>query len=148
MRASASLPWQAMNFDRLRFTGVETGLEAELPHSQRVTVLFTAIHGALAEEGGQQSKYAFDYPSQNAVGSWQMLTEKGLLARTRLGVVRRYQMNPYALWDVSVAWTRSRIRPYLQLTNLANTRYEEIIGVNMPGRAAMVGLEIQAWKKR
>jgi iron complex outermembrane receptor protein len=47
-----------------------------------------------------------------------------------------------------VAWTRSRIRPYVQLTNLTNTSYEEILGVNMPGRAAMAGVEIQAWKKR
>jgi iron complex outermembrane receptor protein len=62
--------------------------------------------------------------------------------------VKRYQLSPYALWDVSVAWTRSRIRPYVQLTNLTNTSYEEILGVNMPGRAAMVGVEIQAWKKR
>jgi iron complex outermembrane receptor protein len=142
VRSSPTAPWQAMNFDRLRFTGVESGVEAELPHSQKVSVQFTAIHGALADEGGEQSEYAFNYPSQNAVVSWQMLTEKGVLARTRLGIVRRYQMNPYALWDVSVAWTRPRVRPYLQLTNLTNTSYEEIIGVNMPGRAAMVGVEI------
>jgi iron complex outermembrane receptor protein len=90
----------------------------------------------------------FNYPTQNAVVSWQILTPLGILARTRLGVVKRYQLNPYALWDVSVAWTRTRVRPYLQLTNLTNTSYEEILGVNMPGRAVMVGVEIQAWKKR
>jgi len=62
--------------------------------------------------------------------------------------VRRYQLNPYALWDVSVGWTSHRIRPYVQLTNLTSTSYEEIIGVNMPGRAILGGVEIQAWKRR
>jgi iron complex outermembrane receptor protein len=148
VRASPALPWQAMNFDRLRFLGVESGVEADLAHSQKVTVQFTAIHGALQDEGGQQSEYAFNFPTQNAVVSWQILTPQGILARTRLGVVRRYQMNPYALWDASVAWTGKRIRPYVQLTNLTNTSYEEIIGVNMPGRAFLAGIEIQAWKRR
>jgi iron complex outermembrane receptor protein len=148
VRSSPSEPWQAMNFDRLRFLGVESGVEADLAHAQKVSVQFMAIHGALAEEGGEQSEYAFNFPTQNAVVSWQILTKQGVLARTRLGVVRRYQLNPYALWEVSVAWTSRRIRPYVQLTNLTNTSYEEIIGVNMPGRAILAGVEIQAWKKR
>jgi vitamin B12 transporter len=80
--------------------------------------------------------------------SWQILTSQGVLTRTRLGVVKRYQLNPYALWDVSIAWNRSKVRPYVQLTNLTNTSYEEIMGVNMPGRAVLAGVEIQAWKKR
>jgi iron complex outermembrane receptor protein len=148
VRSAPTQPWEAMNFDRLRFVGVESGVEGELAHAQKVSVQFTGIHGALSDEGGQQSEYAFNYPSQNAVASWQILTPQGVLARTRLGVVRRYQMSPYALWDVSVAWTSHRIRPYVQLTNLTNTSYEEIIGVNMPGRAVLAGVEIQAWKKR
>jgi iron complex outermembrane receptor protein len=148
VRSSASLPWQAMNFDQLRFYGVETGVEGDLAHSQKVTVQYTALHGAQSDEGGEQSKYFFNYPTHNAVASWQILTKQGVLARTRLGAVKRYQLNPYALWDVSIAWTRPRVRPYVQLTNLTNTSYEEILGVNMPGRAAMVGVEIQAWKKR
>jgi iron complex outermembrane receptor protein len=148
VRSSASLPWQAMNFDQLRFYGVETGVEGDLAHSQKVTVQYTALHGAQSGEGGAQSKYVFNYPTHNVVASWQILTKQGVLARTRLGAVKRYQLNPYALWDVSIAWTRPRIRPYVQLTNLTNISYEEILGVNMPGRAAMVGVEIQAWKKR
>jgi iron complex outermembrane receptor protein len=148
VRASPDVPWQAMNFDHLRFYGVESGVEGDLPHSQKVTVQFTALHGAQSDEGGEESKYVFNYPTQNAVVSWQILTPQGVLARTRLGVVKRYQLNPYALWDASIAWTRPRIRPYVQLTNLTNASYEEIMGVNMPGRAILAGVEIQAWKKR
>jgi iron complex outermembrane receptor protein len=148
VRSSHNLPWQAMNFDRLRFYGAETGLEGDFVHSQKVVVQYTAMHGAQADEAGLESKYVFNYPTQEAVASWQILTPQGLLARTRVGVVKRYQLNPYALWDASIAWTRSRIRPYVQLTNLTNTSYEEIMGVNMPGRAVLAGVEVLAWKKR
>jgi iron complex outermembrane recepter protein len=148
VRASPDVPWQAMNFDHLRFYGVESGVEGDLSHGQKVMVQFTALHGAQSDEGGEESKYVFNYPTQNAVVSWQILTSQGVLTRTRLGVVKRYQLNPYALWDVSIAWNRSKVRPYVQLTNLTNTSYEEIMGVNMPGRAVLAGVEIQAWKKR
>jgi hypothetical protein len=47
----------------------------------------------------------------------------------------------YALWDVDVAWTHSRVRPYLQLSNLTNANYQELIGIAMPGRSALVGIE-------
>jgi iron complex outermembrane receptor protein len=148
VRSAASAPWMAENFDRLRFTGVESGVEGNFAHSQKVTVQFTAIHGALEDEGGEQSEYAFNYPSQNAVVTYQVLTPQGILARTKLGIVHRYQTNAFALWDVSVGWTAKRVRPYLQLTNLTNSDYQDIIGVNMPGRAALVGVEIQGWGKR
>jgi iron complex outermembrane receptor protein len=148
VRSAPNVPWVAMNFDRLRFYGVETGVEGELKHSQKVTIQYTALHGAQADEGGVQSKYVFNYPVQSFVGSWQILTPQGILARTRLGAVQRYQLSPYALWDVSVAWTKTRVRPYLQLTNLTNTNYEEILGVNMPGRAFMAGLELLVWRKK
>lgn len=148
VRSSPNVAWQAMNFDRLRFYGIETGVEGELAHSQKVTMQYTALHGAQSAEDGEQSKYVFNYPANNAVVSWQILTPQGILARTRVGAVKRYQRSPYALWDVSIAWTKTRVRPYVQLTNLTNTSYEEIMGVNMPGRSGLVGLEIQAWRKR
>ena len=33
------------------------------------------------------------------------------------------------------------IRPFLQLTKLSNTRYQEILGLAMPGQAGMSGVE-------
>jgi iron complex outermembrane receptor protein len=39
------------------------------------------------------------------------------------------------------AYTRGRVHPFLQLSNLTNTGYLEIQGVPMPGRTAIGGLE-------
>jgi iron complex outermembrane receptor protein len=39
------------------------------------------------------------------------------------------------------------VRPYLRFANLANTGYEEIVNVAMPGRTIMGGMQF-IWTKR
>jgi iron complex outermembrane receptor protein len=39
------------------------------------------------------------------------------------------------------------VKPYLQLTNLTNTSYQEIAGLPMPGRGLIAGLEVR-WKAK
>jgi len=40
-----------------------------------------------------------------------------------------------------LARAAGRIRPFVQLTNLTNTSYQEVQQVAMPGRALVVGVE-------
>jgi iron complex outermembrane receptor protein len=63
-------------------------------------------------------------------------------------VVQRYQRDAYPLWDLAIARDKGRVRPYLQLTNLSNTDYQEIVGVAMPGRAVIGGLELVLFTKK
>jgi iron complex outermembrane receptor protein len=142
VRSSPAAPWQAMNFDRLHFTGAELGFEARLRHAQQIEIQYTALHGIQAAAAGSQVKYLFSYPREEAIATWQMVSSRGLLARARLGVMNRYNQSPYALWDFDVAWRRRRIRPYLQLRNLTNTSYQEIVNVAMPGRSVLAGIEV------
>jgi iron complex outermembrane receptor protein len=72
----------------------------------------------------------------------------GLLVRTRIGVLDRRARDPYALWDLYAASSRGRVRPFLQLANLTATSYEEIIGVAMPGRSIVGGIEWIVFGKR
>jgi iron complex outermembrane recepter protein len=134
--------WQATNFQQIHFNGVEALTEVNLSSSQQVQVQYTALHGSDGGLGAAESKYVFNYPSQQAVASWQVLTQRGVIARTRLGVINRYRQPAYSLWDVDVAWRRPLVRPYLQLSNLLNTSYQELAGVPMPGRTALIGIEI------
>ena len=142
VRASSADIWRAMNFQRLRFTGFELLMNRKLAHSQEISVGYTGLHGAQAELGTLESKYVFNYPTHEAIASWQVLAANGILARTRIGITDRYRRDPYALWDAYLAWTKPRIRPYLRMTNLTSTRYEEVPGVGMPGRAVLGGVEI------
>jgi iron complex outermembrane receptor protein len=68
-----------------------------------------------------------------------------LVCRTRLGILKRYQRDPYALWDLYLVREKSRLHPFVQFTNLTNASYQETSGVPMPGRAIVAGLELVAW---
>jgi hypothetical protein len=74
------------------------------------------------------------------VVTWQGATES-FAARTRIGTVQRFSRDPYTVWDIYLAATRGRLRPFFQVTNLLSTSYEEIPLVAMPGRAFVGGLE-------
>lgn len=141
VRANASDIWRAMNFDRLNFIGAEAEFSISLPAAQTLAVGYTALHGAEAALNGYQSKYVFNYPTQQAVVSWERLVNPGLIARVRTGITNQYQRNAYVLVDASLGWTRSRIHPYVRATNLANVDYQPVLGVVMPGRALTGGLE-------
>lgn len=142
VRADPNAIWQATNFDRLVFTGWEASLAVRLAHAQTVRVEYTGLHGAEAALDGYQSKYAFNYPTQQATVAWERVLPRAWIARVRVGAVNQYQRKGYALVDADVAWTRPRIRPYVRFTNLTNTFYEPVYGVPMPGRAVLGGVEV------
>ena len=142
VRPNPSAIWQATNFDRINFVGFEATLSVLLRKSQSFGIQYTFLHGAQSALNGYQSKYAFNYPTQQAILTWQRTSNSGWLARIRAGVTNQYERNPYVVLDGSVSWMRKRVHPYLRLTNLLNTDYQPVYGVVMPGRAALVGAEV------
>jgi len=146
-RTSPTDLWRATNIQNLHFTGVEASASLRLPHSQEIGLRYTGLHGVQDSLGSAFSKYAFNYPSQSAVASWQGSLPWGLLARTRVGVIQRLDIDPYALWDVYVTYNRGRVHPFLQFTNLTNTVYQEIQGVALPKRGVVGGVEIAVFSR-
>jgi iron complex outermembrane receptor protein len=138
VRRSPADIWRATNIHRLRFTGVEAAVRTRWG----VDVSYTRLHGAQRALAGLQSRYVFNYPSHAAVAGWYG-SLRGWSARTRVGVTQRRARDAYAVWDLYGARAMGRIRPFIQFTNLADVRYEEILGVAMPGRAVLGGLELR-----
>lgn len=143
LRSSPAAIWRATNFQALNFTGVEASWVRTFQRMHRVEFAYTSLTGSQSVLEGIQSKYVFNYPRHSGVASWQALLKNGLLLRSRLGALERYGRNPYAVWDVFAAYQKGRYRPYLQLSNLTATRYEEFIGIRMPGRSFLLGLEFR-----
>jgi iron complex outermembrane receptor protein len=148
VRSSANDIWRAINFQRLRFTGVEASVAMRPAAGHEIEWQYTGLHGAQDAIGAQQSKYVFNYPVHSGVFTWQGAFPRGFLARTRIGVLQRYQRDSYGLWDIYAAAGRHRIRPFLQLSNLTRTSYEEIPGVAMPGRSFLGGFELLVFGSR
>lgn len=134
--------WRAANFTRLRFTGVELSTTVRITHAQQIDFRYTGLKGAAQATAGIYSKYVFNYPSHSGLVAWQCALGNGIIARARLGVTDRRARDPYAIWDAGAAYARGRVRPFLQLTNLTATNYQEVLGVSMPGRGIVGGVEL------
>jgi vitamin B12 transporter len=147
-RSSEADPWQASNLTGVRFKGIEAFVTWQLRSTERLMLSWTNLVGAQNALHGLQSEYVFNYPVNNARVDWTQQVSRQVVLDTRLGVVQRFGKSPYAVWDVSLARHLGRFRPYLQMTNLTNTGYEEIVNVRMPPRGFVGGLEIVLVKPR
>jgi len=133
--------WRATNFDRVNFVGADASVNIRAAKTQFVEFRYTTQHGAQGSLNNIESKYVFNYPVQSGTVSWQALLPGGFIARTRVGVLDRFARDPYGLWDVYVADRRGQWAPFVQLTNIMSTSYQEIQGVAMPGRAVVAGVD-------
>jgi outer membrane cobalamin receptor len=140
-RTSPTAIWQALNIDSLNFTGVESSLRVALPKSQTVDFRYTWLLGVQDTVPIGFTQYTFNYPTDSGVVAWQGGIRDLVTFRTRLGVLKRIERDPYALWDIYAGIPRGRVHPFVQISNVTATSYQEIPGVVMPGRTVMGGLE-------
>ncbi len=150
--APVGTPAVAQNIQNLTFTGAEVSLRWQLPRQQRIELSYTGIHGSEAPLPGIIYRYVFSYPVNEGVATWWSRLPGGEDSRFRVMAVQRYQTATFAEGTYPlVEWTVGRqfryLKPYLQLTNLTNTRYQEIAGVAMPGRGFIAGMEVR-WKDK
>jgi iron complex outermembrane receptor protein len=142
---TAAEPWQAVNVPTLNITGAEASARIRLTSTQQLQLSYTANHSGNLPPN-YISEYAFNYAAQNAIfaytGSFGQLT-----AHTQVNVVQKTTQTAYPLWDIELDRNTGAVRPYLRLLNLANTGYQEIIGVPMQGHTIMSGIQLN-WSKQ
>jgi len=139
-RTSSTATWEATNLSGLRFAGAELLLTWKPAANQTVRVNWTQVAGARALPSGLQSKYAMNYPAENAVLSWTRSWKGGWTMTESLQVAERWAQVAYPVWNATLQRDLHRWRPYLRLSNLTNTGYQEVSGVAMPGRSVSGGL--------
>jgi iron complex outermembrane receptor protein len=144
VRANANDLWHAANIDNLEFTGVQATARFQITASQHIDMQYAGLHGTQAALAGEQSEYLFEYPVESGTVTWSGALPRptGIIAHLRIGVLDRYGRDPYPLIEASAERQFRHLKPYLQLSNLTNTGYEEIPGVPMPGRSFLAGLEV------
>jgi iron complex outermembrane receptor protein len=148
IRRSPADIWRATNIHSLRFTGVESTVRIRAARSQEFDFSYTGLRGAQDALPGIQSKYVFNYPVHSGIASWFAVLPRNFQVRTRFGAMERLSRDPYAVWDIYAAYAGERLRPFLQFANLTSTRYQEIPGVDMPGRSVVGGLELVLYRSR
>ncbi|AFL86806.1 outer membrane cobalamin receptor protein [Terriglobus roseus DSM 18391] len=148
LRSGPQAKWQASNLAQVRLAGVETSVQASPAAGQQLRVSWTATFGAQSALNGQQSQYLFSYPVNRAEVEWFVQERHGIKLRPAFAVTQRYGLAPYAVMDLSMSREAGWLHPYVQLTNLTNSGYAEVLAVRMPGRGVVAGLEIALRKKR
>jgi iron complex outermembrane receptor protein len=141
VRANPSQKWMAENLSGLHFTGTETTVDWRPVSGQEFRVGLTTLAGAQSALNGLQSEYVFNYPVQNASVEWIGRWKNGLLLRQRLRVVNRIERSVYPVWDASASYEGKRVQPYVRATNLSNTDYQEIVGVQNQTRTFVAGVQ-------
>jgi iron complex outermembrane receptor protein len=136
-RTDPTAIWRALNIQNLNFTGVETSLRW-----RTLDFSYTGLRGAQDTIPVGFTKYTFNYPEHSGVVSWQGALPGGLIGRTRIGVLDRKGRDPYAVWDLYAARSRGRLHPFVQAANVTATSYQEVLGVRMPGRTLIGGVEL------
>ncbi len=112
-RTSPDAPWQALNIDSLNFSGVESALHFVATRTQTIDFRYTWMLGTQDTVPIGYTKYSFNYPTDSGVVAWQG-DFHGLLCRSRLGVLKRRDRDPYALWDIYAGLSRGQLHPFLQ----------------------------------
>ena len=141
-RSSPTDLWRAVNIDNLDFTGVEASLRVLPSSGQSIDFRYTGLRGVQDTVPVEYTKYTFNYPTNSGVIAWQASLRSEVVFRTRVGILDRRGRDPYALWDVYAAITRGRVHPFLQVSNVTSTQYQEVLGVAMPGRTIIGGVEL------
>jgi iron complex outermembrane receptor protein len=135
--------WCAANLNGLHFAGVESRLTWIPRKSQSVRIAWTGLHGAQSALHGLESEYVFNFPVQNIHASWNSALGHDFVLTNAVEVAQRYGQTVYPVWNMTCTHDAGRLRPYLRLTNLSNTGYQEIAGVNMPPRTVVGGVAFQ-----
>jgi iron complex outermembrane receptor protein len=85
----------------------------------------------------------FNYPVENIHASWTAAPGHNFVLTNAVQIAERYQQTVYPVWNATLTHDAWKLRPYLRVTNLSNTGYQEIVGVNMPPRTIMGGIALQ-----
>ena len=143
VRASSNDLWHAANLNGLHFLGFESSLTWAATESQTVNISWTGLHGAQSALRGLQSEYIFNYPVENVHAAWMASLGRLMTVNNMVQLAQRYRQSVYPVWNLWVTHAHGRIQPYLRLTNLSNTGYQEIAGVPMPPREVAGGFAVQ-----
>jgi iron complex outermembrane receptor protein len=141
--AQAANTWCAANLKGLHFAGVESTLTWIPAKSQMVRIAWTGLHGAQSALHGLESEYVFNYPVENVHAIWSAGLGHHIALTNSVELAQRYQQTVYPVWNATLTHDAGRLRPYVRLSNASNTGYQEISGVNMPGRSIVGGVALQ-----
>jgi outer membrane cobalamin receptor len=134
--------WTSVNLRNVHFRGVELGIQRHLGARGKIQVNYT---GMQAEAGTVHflSKYVLDYARNSLTESLNWGLPRDWAIGQQLSYKVRTDGRHYWLLDARISKRVHSVNFFLEATNILNSHYQEVIGVEMPGCWIKAGMDFQ-----
>ena len=140
IRGSTAERWRTTNVRRVETSGVELGVRHLMEAAGWFDIQYTHLRTHATALAGVLSKYVLDYAPHNTAVSGGVRGPFGVDVSVRFGVTERNDGRVYQVADLRASRTCRRLTVFVDAANLFDERYQEIVGVAMPGRWISAGL--------
>lgn len=141
VRASAAIPWQSANVRTVQVDGFELRTSRVFGEIAGLTVR-AELTSVVPDGLPGLSKYVLDFSRQTAAASGWLRVRGGVTAASSVEFRRRSNGRRHTLVQARVSWPWRKVLFFAEGTNLLDIRYQEIAGVEMPGRWLNAGIRV------
>jgi outer membrane cobalamin receptor len=137
LRPTTAERWRTYNIRDVDTVGAEFSVRRGWSDGSFVQGGYTVLD-VRAAAVTQLSKYVLDYAPHSVVGAGSLALPAGLRFAPRLEIKRRTRStgtSEYVVADLRLSREYSDFEIGIEGTNLGNASYQEVLGVQMPGRA-------------
>ena len=144
MRPTPLVRWRTTNIRRVDAGGLELGIARLLQNGGLVRLDYAWLD---ADAGPVDflSKYVLDYARHSLTGMASVPLPGHLSVGGRLAYKRRHDRRAYWVADARLSRRIHLAEVFIEGTNLLDTNYQEIRGVDMPGRWLRAGVSVPAF---
>ena len=141
VRPDATVRWRTENIRDVRSEGVEAFVRGQQgPVALGAQYTWTSVE---TDRLVGLSKYVDDYAPHGVGGDFALQLPWSLSTGLRLEHRRPFGRSPWTTVDARLARPIRRVVAFVEVANLGDERYEEIRGVEMPGRWARAGVSVR-----
>jgi outer membrane cobalamin receptor len=141
VRASEAERWRTTNVRQVRTAGIETSIRRRFAAGGHVALEYArTTSGAPALD--LLSKYVLEY-ARHALAASASAEWRSLSLGARLELRQRAGSRTYQVIDLRVARRFGGFSLYVDALNTFNTQYQEVRGVDMPGRWVKAGVRLR-----
>lgn len=140
--STAAVPWRTLNVEQATFRGLEASARAAFGRASllaRAAVLDFDADAAT----GMESKYALRPVTRSFTVEAATTLPGALRTALRASHQRRVPADEWQLIDLRLARDFGRLHVFADVTNLADERYDDIVGRPAPGRAFGLGMRFR-----
>jgi outer membrane cobalamin receptor len=133
VRPTSDVPWRSSNIRLVRTDGFD--VQVQRPAAAGGTFAFHYEYLDVKPDAlSLLSLYTLDFARHRAGVSTTLSLPAGLVAGQRLEVVQRVGAPRAWLWDGRLSRSFGRLEASVEASNLLDAHYQEVRGVDMPGR--------------